>query len=351
MIAQAFVLHALFAAVLFLISAALTWVMIRVNIPDIPVDRSSHVRPTPKSGGVAIASTFLLGIVTMYLVSDVVRLPEKPFVTFLLLATGMLLFALRDDLRPEPILLKLAVQVVCAGIFGFFVADVPWLVLPGLGPIAFGAWGPVVAMVWIVFFTNAFNFMDGLNGLASAAAIVAAIAFGAIAYASGAHFVYLACICLAAATAGFFVFNFPNGRIFLGETGSQVLGFVLAGLAVIAARADRSPVSILVLPVLFYPFIFDVVLTLCRRLLRRENIFLGHREHIYQLLSRAGLSHARVTLIYVALIAACAVVAGAVQVAPPPMRLPLALAPLPFFCFLAAAAFLYIRHASRVPSR
>ncbi len=317
--------HLVFVIGIFLISAALTWVMIRFNIADVPNDRSSHIRPTPKSGGVAIAVAFFAGLVGLYLLSGTARLPGGQFAMFLVTAGVMFAAALTDDLIGLRALVKFSMQFICALLFSLFVAHIDMLAFPVFGNVALGAFGHGITVLWIIFFMNAFNFMDGINGLAGGGALIASVFLAGIAFFSGAHFVYLSALCLSGAVLGFFVFNFPNGRIFMGDTGSQVIGFVVSGLAVIAARADIGQVSIMVAPALFGCFLFDVLVTLCYRFARGQKLGEGHREHLYQISNRLGFSHKRVSLIYFGLFIMNGVFGALIQNAEPAARLPLLL--------------------------
>ncbi|HAK63278.1 MAG: glycosyltransferase family 4 protein [Pseudomonadota bacterium] len=317
--------HFFFLLMIAAFSAALTWVMIRLNISDVPNARSSHVRPTPKSGGVAIAAAFFSGLAVLYLHSGTARLPSGQFTWFL--ATSGLMFgaAFWDDLAGLRAGVKFATQFVCAALFSFFVAHIDVLAFPLLGEVSLGVIGHAMTVLWIIFFMNAFNFMDGINGLAGGGALIATAFLGGIAFFAGAHFVYLGALCLFGAVLGFFVFNFPHGRIFMGDTGSQIIGFVFSGLAVIGARADIGQVSVMVAPALFACFLFDVLATLCYRLWRRQRLSEGHREHLYQISNLLGFSHQRVSYIYFGLLLLNGVFAAALQAAQPSARLPLLL--------------------------
>ncbi|MEQ1890672.1 MAG: glycosyltransferase family 4 protein [Alphaproteobacteria bacterium] len=317
--------HLIFVTGIFLASATLTWAMIRFNISDVPNARSSHERPTPKSGGVAIAAAFFSGLTGLYLLSGTVRLPAAQFGMFLVTAGIMFAASLIDDLTGLRAVVKFSVQFICALLFSLFVAHIDMLAFPVLGNVAFGAFGHAITVLWIIFFMNAFNFMDGINGLAGGGALIASVILAGIAFFSGAHFVYLSSLCLSGAVLGFFVFNFPHGRIFMGDTGSQIIGFAMAGLAVIGARADIGQVSIMAVPALFGCFLFDVLMTLGYRFARGQKLGQAHREHLYQISNRLGFSHQRVSLIYFGLFILNGVFAAFIQAAEPEARLPLLL--------------------------
>jgi UDP-GlcNAc:undecaprenyl-phosphate GlcNAc-1-phosphate transferase len=143
--------------------------------------------------------------------------------------------------------------------------------------------------------------MDGLDGIAASTAVVASGFFSYIAFQEGSHFVYLVSLTLGAATLGFLAFNWPPAKIFMGDVGSAFLGFAFATLAIVAARYDLGHTSLFVMPLLLFHFIFDSTFTFLRRLMHGDNVFAGHRTHLYQLVNRMGYSHRTVTLIYAGL--------------------------------------------------
>jgi UDP-GlcNAc:undecaprenyl-phosphate GlcNAc-1-phosphate transferase len=333
--------HLLFGLSLAACSAGLTRLMIRIDITDVPNERSSHSTPTPRGGGVAVAASFLLGLITLYFVSDVARLPEAPFSAFIVIILGIAGFALSDDLKTLRARTKLIAQLIAASCFALFVARIERIALPGVGLIVLGPFSYVITIVWVIILINAYNFMDGINGIAGGAALIAAAALALTAITANSAFVYLACISLFGAVLGFFFFNFPHARIFLGDSGSQFLGFVFAGLAVIGSAAGPAKVSIFVVPMILFPFLYDVCATLLFRAAGGKNIFKAHREHHYQLLIRLGASHVMVSSLYFALIAAHGLAAFMLQAADPATRIYWIAAPLP--SYLIATIVLYKR--------
>src|SRR5205823_6046963 len=159
---------------------------------------------------------------------------------------------------------------------------------------------PLTAL-WLLGLVNAYNFMDGLDGLAGGVAVIAGIFLCALAFRQSSWFVYLTSYVLIASVAGFLVFNFPPARIFMGDVGSAFLGFTFAGLAVIGAQLDVGRLSFYVVPLLLFHFIFDTFFTFIRRMASRQPVHLAHRAHLYQLLNQTGFSHAAVSLYYWAL--------------------------------------------------
>ena len=291
--------HLLFAVGLFAVSTVLTWLMLRIGIMAIPNQRSSHRWPIPNGGGVAIVLTFLIGLGTAYLVKKDVGIGEANLLGFVTAAIGISLISLADDLgRVRTFKLKLTAQIVAALILVGFDIVFHRMSVPGVGTIDLGWWGYPITFVWVVAMTNVFNFMDGLNGLAGGCAVLVALFYALVSFVGGSDFVYIICYILLASLLGFLIFNFPQARIFMGDVGSQFLGFGFAAIAVIAAEYDNSSVSALVMPLLFFNFIFDAVFTIVRRLLAGQNIVEAHRGHLYQLFNQLGATHFQVSLFH-----------------------------------------------------
>ena len=148
----------------------------------------------------------------------------------------------------------------------------------------------MLTLGWILFATNAMNFIDGLNGLASGVAAIAGLFLALIAALAGGWFVYFAALLLAAGLIGFIPFNFPRARIFMGDVGSQFCGFVLAVLGVAASRFESVEMSFLLVPLLLSGVLYDVAFTLGRRILAGERVTVAHRGHLYQVANRAGMT-------------------------------------------------------------
>jgi UDP-GlcNAc:undecaprenyl-phosphate GlcNAc-1-phosphate transferase len=170
------------------------------------------------------------------------------------------------------------------------------LYIPGIGPLALGWFAPALTLLWLAGLTNAYNFMDGIDGLAAGTAVVAAgfltvalILLGQIDAGSVA-------LTLAAASAGFLLLNLPPAQIFMGDVGSQFVGFAFAALAVLMAREDPTGTLIYVVPLLLFHFLFDTLFTAFRRWRASEDITTAHRTHLYQRLTHAGFGHGRASL-------------------------------------------------------
>jgi UDP-GlcNAc:undecaprenyl-phosphate/decaprenyl-phosphate GlcNAc-1-phosphate transferase len=230
----------------------------------------------------------------LYRYAEFARIADPYFRGVILASAAIALVAFLDDLRDWPFTVKLAAQVGAALLaVGSGVAV--WEVrVPGLGAEPLGWLGAAATVAWILFTTNAVNFMDGLNGLVPGTCLIAAVCLAAIAAAHGGWFAYAASGLLAAGLAGFLPFNYPRARIFLGDVGSQFCGFILAVLGVAAARFEGVELSLLLVPMLLSGLLFDAAFTLLRRLLAGEPITQPHRGHLYQVADRAGVPAAAI---------------------------------------------------------
>jgi len=305
MAALALANHLLFAVLLFAVSTALTWGMLRLGIMALPNRRSSHARAIPSSGGVAIVVTFFAGFAAVAYWGEETPIGATHMIGFAAAGLGVAAISLADDLGHfQSFWIKLCAQVAAALVLVAFGIVFREMTLPLAGSFELGWWGYPMTVMWVVAMTNIFNFMDGLDGLAGGCGVIVALFFGLITALEGSHFVYILCYVLLASALGFLIFNFPRARIFMGDVGSQFLGYGFAALAVIAAEYDASRTSLLIMPLLFFNFIFDATFTLFRRLVAGSDVTRAHRGHLYQLMNRSGVSHVRVSLFHFAVTAA-----------------------------------------------
>lgn len=342
--------HLLATLVLFALSALFTRIMIRVNLVDTPNHRSSHARPTPKSGGIAIALSYALGAFVLFTQSETIKIGTPAFVMHLGLAFILLAAGLADDLRELKPLTKLAIQLVIATIFSVAVVAIDAVPLPFFGTVGLGPLSVPVTVLWIVAVMNLVNFMDGINGLVSGTAMIAAAALALLTSVYDAPFVHFSALLLLAATAGFFIFNFPGGRIFLGDTGSMFLAYLLATLTVMGPRVEGAHVSLYVVPILISPLLFDAIFTIAVRARRGEKIWVAHRDHLYQQLVRAGLSHVQVSALYFGLALFACVAAFIAQTGDPTHGLYALLGLVPVYAAFALWVHRVVARRSPSPS-
>jgi UDP-GlcNAc:undecaprenyl-phosphate GlcNAc-1-phosphate transferase len=289
MMPEAVLRHLAFAALLAALSAVAVRLMIAWPILDHPNARSSHTRPTPRGGGVGIVLAFIAGMAVLYMAAEYARLPPPQFLGVIGAAVAIALVSLWDDVADLRFSVKLAAQGLAALVAIGAGLVLERLALPFVGEVSLGWLGAPLTLFWIVGCTNAVNFMDGLDGLVGGAVFLAAAILCVVAAGQGGWFVYAAALFLAAGLAGFLPFNLHPARIFMGDVGSQFLGFVMAVLAVAAARFDTAQLSFLIVPLLLFGLLFDAAFTLARRALRGERLAAAHRTHLYQMAQRSGL--------------------------------------------------------------
>jgi FlaA1/EpsC-like NDP-sugar epimerase/UDP-N-acetylmuramyl pentapeptide phosphotransferase/UDP-N-acetylglucosamine-1-phosphate transferase len=308
------------------VSLLTTWLVRRLapgwGLLDVPNQRSSHSRPVPRGGGIGL----LCGVVAGFLVANALSPGGNRDAATLLLASAPIAAAgLIDDLKSLRAGLRLLVQVACASFFVGFLGDFDRFLAPLPGSFA-GALAYVAAVIWMVAVANFFNFMDGSDGLATGQAILTCLGVVLAGWSiTGSILAWV----IAGAALGFLLHNWSPARIFLGDVGSETLGFLLAGLPLLAAPQARLR-ALLAVAVGLALFLFDPVATLFLRFRRRAPLGHSHREHFYQRLLTPGLSHGSLAG---GLIAAGAVlaVAGALSFRYPRFLLPaIALAVLVF---------------------
>lgn len=331
-----FLTHLAFAAAIFLASVAMTYIMARyVRVMDVPNDRSSHFRPIPKSGGIAFVSTFVLGSLVIYFVADTARIDDRYFWGYLISAILLAIVSFVDDVMQKTFFVKVLTQMFCVAVVLTSGVIVTKLAVPYWGEVELGVMGYVLTFLWIMGLTNAYNFMDGLDGLAAGVAVIAAGFLGAIAFEQKSVFVYMSSYVLLAGAAGFLIFNFSPAKIFMGDIGSAFLGFTFATLAVVGSSLDLGRLSFYIIPMLLFHFIFDTLFTFARRLLHGEKVHLAHRTHLYQFLNRMGYSHRTVSLFHYAVTVAQGIAAFVSVSLAPERRL---LVFIPFLIFEIAYA-------------
>lgn len=292
-----FVSFCVFGGTIFTLSLLLTKLMIRIGIQDLPIHRSSHKAPTPRGGGVAIAVSFAAGLLFLMGFGHLTYDSPKKILTLAFALIIVFLVALKDDLKGLSFLQKLFVQLAvsfCIVATGLCLQTLP---LPYFGMIPLQAFGGILSVFWIIFFMNVFNFMDGLNGLASGVSLVAAFFCAFISFLFHETSLFYISFTLIFSTLGFFVFNFPHGKIFMGDVGSQFLGLIWSIMLFVPGQESHY-LSIYTIPLLFFCFIYDVSFTVLRRLFTGESFWLAHRTHLFQLLNRVGYSHRQVTFLY-----------------------------------------------------
>jgi UDP-N-acetylmuramyl pentapeptide phosphotransferase/UDP-N-acetylglucosamine-1-phosphate transferase len=262
------------------------------TLVDRPNERSLHATPTPRVGGIGLMAG-ALPLAAWF--------AGGRYGAALACALALALLSALDDWRSLPVQVRLPAHAVAA------LVALLALGAPGSVLIALNAWALLAAIAAIVWMTNLYNFMDGADGLAG---LMAVIGFGALALAAhqaGATELAAACAALASAAVGFLAFNFPPARVFMGDAGSIPLGFLAAVLGGHGALSGAWPWWYPVL--VFSPFIVDATVTILKRLVRGERIWIAHRGHYYQRLVLSGWSPRTLALAAAALMLAAAAAA------------------------------------------
>jgi UDP-N-acetylmuramyl pentapeptide phosphotransferase/UDP-N-acetylglucosamine-1-phosphate transferase len=339
----------LVVVIAFLTSLVVCRAMIWIGPIDAPTEpRKQHRAPTPSSGGLGIGAGYGAAMVVLSLFSlswrhEVSEQSIAMLWVSALFAYPLLLVGFVDDVRRLAAEFKFVVYAVLSFaaawlmgvVFEFRIGDF-FLVLP--------MWvGLVGTALWVFAMLNVVNFMDGANGMAMGSAAVGLVSTGIIALQGESVGGGAIALCGAAAIAGCLVWNFPAGRLFAGDSGALFAGALAAfACLIVIARTGMSP---FVAPILFFPMIADVLLTLFYRIRQRRSLFHGHTEHLYQIAIHSGWSHARIAFLYWLAMAACGVLAWIVNRDPAQLAPVLALAAL---TGLAIAIDRIVRRDARV---
>jgi UDP-N-acetylmuramyl pentapeptide phosphotransferase/UDP-N-acetylglucosamine-1-phosphate transferase len=267
---------------------------------DHPNPRSMHTQPVPRTGGVAILVSILAGaLATVHLLG---RPPGLEWVAAGALTVSFVSFL--DDRFGLSAGLRILVHLGAAAValLGGFRLD--RLILPGVSWIFPPGVAEVLTVLFVAWMINLYNFMDGMDGLAGGMALVGFGTYAVLGWNAGQPRFMMVSLVVAAAAGGFLILNYPPARIFMGDCGSSLLGF-LSGM--LALWADREKIFPLVVGVLiFSPFIIDATVTLLRRTSRGEKPWVPHRSHCYQRLALSGWTPKRTLLVEYALMIACA---------------------------------------------
>jgi Fuc2NAc and GlcNAc transferase len=275
----------------------------RLGLLDRPNERSSHVRTTPRGGGIGIIAGVLTGLsVVEWWIHPVGLVPATVVGSACLVAAAGLL----DDVRGLSPLARLIVQLLAATIVLSVTGPVVFLPLLREELALSTMWGGALSLLWITTVTNFFNFMDGFDGLAASQAVASCLGIVLAGWGSDAS---LLALLMGAACVGFLYHNWAPARVFMGDVGSGFLGFTLAVLPFLAPEDDRST-AMLATAVGLSLFLLDPALTLVRRAAARKPLTKSHREHLYQQFALPGEPVGAVVTIYSSL-AILLAVAGA----------------------------------------
>ena len=266
----------------------------KYRILDTPNERSSHSTPVPLGGGLVIALIVLSA--GAWVANEV---DWRRSLIYIVSACMMVWMGWRDDVHKLPALFRLIVQtlIAIASIWGMGYFKV--VAVPLFGQLQLGLVGIIITILWIVGLTNAYNFMDGIDGNAGGVAFSAALGWMWLSFDTEKWFVFWIAFAIAASSIGFLGHNWTPARVFMGDVGSTFLGYTFAVLSLVSA--DPGGDALLIGTLLMWIVIMDSFMTFLGRVFKRENVFTGHRSHLFQRLVLGGYKHTTISLLYMLL--------------------------------------------------
>lgn len=271
---------------------------IRVGLIDSPSTGKIHLRPTPTAGGLAIFVAFFGTLWGLVLTTgrggemDLRALEGLTLASALIVALG-----LYDDVRGAGVLGKLAMQIPAGLLLYLAGFRVERLTNPFGPEVVLGPLGLPLTLLWVLAITNAVNLIDGLDGLATGIALVAALTLAAVGFTRGEVLVLVLAMTLGGSLLGFLGYNFPPARIFLGDTGSLLLGTLLSAISLVENRKATLALALVVPIVAMLIPILDTFLAITRRVRNGQHPFRGDTEHLHHRLLMLGFTQRRAVLL------------------------------------------------------
>ncbi|MDH5632987.1 MAG: glycosyltransferase family 4 protein [Gammaproteobacteria bacterium] len=288
-----------------LLSLAVTWLLqtrFANLIVDRPNDRSMHTTDIPRTGGLAINAGVVLGMIAAFTGTGF------PFGLVIIAGyVAVLGVSVLDDILSLGAVPRLAIHLLAATLLVTELFPVRLMIDSAMFA---GLLITVMSVLAATWFINLYNFMDGMDGFSSGMAIFGFAVLAIIGFGAGHEAYGMTCLVICAAVAGFLVFNYPPARIFMGDSGSIVIGYMGATMMLWGAAAGTVPPWLGILA--FSPFIFDASYTLAKRTIKGDSILSAHRDHFYQRLVLSGVSKKTVLWLEYGLMAACAGTAVAI---------------------------------------
>lgn len=279
------------------------WVCERYGWMDKPRDgRHVHERPVPRLGGVAIFSSMLVALAILPFIHNhltrSLSTSQQQLLTIVLPATLALLLGVYDDFRGTNARFKFLTQASVGLLFYFLGGRIESLSIPWVGTVALPSiLGCALTVLWIIAITNAFNLIDGVDGLATGTALFASLVMLGVSVMLGHPVVTVMVVALCGALIGFLPYNFNPASIFLGDSGSLFIGFTLSALSVQGAQKASTAVAVVIPLIAFGLPVLDTGFSMVRRFISGRPLFDGDREHIHHKLLERGWSQRRVALV------------------------------------------------------
>ena len=270
---------------------------------DEPRDkRRVHQRAVPRLGGIAIFCSIVISLSALLVVNNLLTQALRPelkqILVFLLCGFLVLLLGIYDDLRGANATVKFVGLGLVTALFYALGGRIEHLSIPFVGGVDLPpVIGFVLTMIWVVGIANAFNLIDGVDGLATGSALFSSLVLLTVSLLQGKAIVAVCALVLTGALAGFLRYNFNPASIFLGDSGSLFVGFSLAALSILGSQKATTAVAVAI-PILAFGLpVVDTGVAIARRFVSGKPIFEGDREHIHHMLLQRGWSQRRVVLV------------------------------------------------------
>ncbi len=263
---------------------------IKVGALDAPDDRKVHTKPIPRMGGLAIYAAFVLAVLaSMYVSREVMGL--------LVGGTVILIVGIIDDLKPLPARVKLLGQIIAAVVLVMFDIKIEWLTNP-FGEMIYVEYLAIpLTILWVVGLTNTVNLIDGLDGLAAGVSTIASVTILLVALQQNFWTVAVLTAALAGSALGFLQHNFNPAKIFMGDTGSMFLGYMLAAISILGTVKSAATIALIVPIVALGLPILDTAFAIIRRYMSGRPIFKPDKGHLHHRLLEMGLTQKQAVLL------------------------------------------------------
>ena len=275
----------------FFITSFVRRTAIKRNQFDIPNERSSHNQPTPRGAGLAVVIAFTFGLIVLLIRGD---LKPEIFVAIFLPGLLVAIVGYLDDLgKVTAARIRLLAHIVAGLIAVYILGGLPPMPIFG-ETLNLGLLGNLIAVIYLVWLLNLFNFMDGIDSITGIETLSSCVIISVLLINRTAGDQWQMPMLLASAVLGFLYFNWPPAKIFLGDIGSGYIGFTVGTMSLVIAKTE--PLFTWAWIILLGVFIVDATVTLIRRLITRQRVYLAHRSHAYQHLATNSSQHLKVSL-------------------------------------------------------
>lgn len=300
LIGEAFIVSGL---VSFFLTLALTKLANKYNFFNKFNSRIFQEKNAPRIGGISVFLSLVISMLFIYFVlsnnifQDLDKIINIPLLILAILI--IFLLGLYDDIVGSNVLSKIFFQSIAAAMIYFGGLKIAEISVPFLGSKNLNFFlSFLLTIIWVLGITNAVNIIDGINGLAAGISFIALLSLGVLAFLSSQYYLVVIIAILLGVISGFYPFNFPRAKIYLGDSGSLVIGFILAALSMATIQRKASLAIVLLIPIiiLFLP-ILEMFVTIIRRIYKRQNIFTRDTDHLHYRFLKKGFSETKTTLI------------------------------------------------------